>query len=362
MAVDVKYGNEGMDCKKYFLLFLQKAWVAVLAAVIGAALGGGIYLLHHVVLNSNREYRAESKIYLDFAPDESGEIYQAYNGYTWNDLMATKPILGGTMAHLPDDYTEEEVISATRAEILSDLRLLTITITTSSPERTAEILKATDLSLVELGKQAKEFNDIQIYQETEAELVAADPRLLQAVLVGFVLALAAALLAMALHYVLDDKIYVPGDVKCVTELPFVGFCFGEAGSGTKAPGGQKNKDAVPQKKNTGQEKDVDQGKSDREKELLKDLQEDLEQNRAYLAGKTGTLAMFALEKKQAITAQAYEELRMADGVLLVIPYGKMDRTTLGYRIEQLTLQECKLAGILIQNADMRLLKWYYNHL
>lgn len=334
MVVDVKYGNEGMDCKKYFLLFLQKAWVAALAAVIGAALGGGIYLLHHVVLNSNREYRAESKIYLDFAPDESGEIYQAYNGYTWNDLMATKPILGGTMAHLPDDYTEEEVISATRAEILSDLRLLTITITTSSPERTAEILKATDLSLVELGKQAKEFNDIQIYQETEAALVAADPRLLQAVLVGFALALAAALLAMALHYVLDDKIYVPGDVKCVTELPFVGFCFGEAAGGT----------------------------GDREKELLENLQEDLEQNRAYLAGKTGTLTMFALEKKQTITAQAYEELRMADGVLLVIPYGKMDRTTLGYRIEQLTLQECKLAGILIQNADMRLLKWYYNHL
>lgn len=355
MVVGVKYGNEGMDCKKYFLLFLQKAWLALLAAVIGAALGGGIYLFRHVVLNGNREYRAESKIYLDFAPDESGEIYQAYNGYTWNDLMATKPILDGTMAYLPDGYTEEEVISATRAEILSDLRLLTITITTFSPERTAEILKATDQSLVDLGKRAKEFNDIQIYKETEAELVAADPRLLQAALVGSALALAAALLAMALHYVLDDKIYVPGDVKCITALPFVGFDFGDAGGGAKASGGQENK-------SIGQEKDVGRGKSDREKELIENLQEDLEQNRTYLAGKLGTLTIFALEKKQTITAQAYEELRKADGVLLVIPYGKMDRTTLGYRIEQLALQECKLAGILIRNADTRLLKWYYNHL
>lgn len=337
MVVDVKYGNEGMDCKKYFLLFLRKAWFAVLAAVIGAALGGGIYLFHHVVLNSSREYRAESKIYLDFAPDESGEIYQAYNGYTWNDLMSTKPILDGTMAYLPEGYTEEEVILATRAEILSDLRLLTITITTSSPERTAEILKATDLSLVELGKQAKEFNDIQIYKETEPALVAADPRLLQAVLVGAALSLAAALLAMALHYVLDDKIYVPGDIKCVTELPFVGFCFEEAACG-KA------------------------GKNGREKELLENLQKDLEQNRAFLAGKTGTLATFLLEKDQTVTAQMCEELRKADGVLLAVPYGKMDRTTLSYRIGQLTLQECKLAGILIQNADMGLLKWYYNHL
>ncbi|MBD5458702.1 MAG: hypothetical protein HDR27_09060 [Lachnospiraceae bacterium] len=337
MVVGVKYGNEGMDCKKYFLLFLQKVWLVALTAVIGAAFGGGIYLFHHVVLNSNREYRAESKIYLDFAPDESGEIYQAYNGYTWNDLMSTKPILDGTMAYLPESYTEEEVVLATRAEILSDLRLLTITITTSGPERTAEILKATDLSLVELGKQAKEFNDIQIYKETEAELVAADPRLLQAVMVGFMLALVAALLAMGLRYVLDDKIYVPGDLKCVTELPFVGFCFAEATCG----------------------KDV---KSDKEQELLENLRKDQEQNRAYLSERTGTLATFELEKNQKITAQTCEELRKADGVLLSVPYGKMDRTTLGYRIEQLALQECKLAGILIRNADMRFLKWYYNHL
>jgi len=355
VIVGVKYGNEGMDCKKYFLLFLQKAWLAVLAAVIGAALGGGIYLFYHVVLNSNREYRAESKIYLDFAPDESGEIYQAYNGYTWNDLMSTKPILDGTMAHLPEGYTEEEVVLATRAEILSDLRLLTITITTSSPERTAEILKATDLSLVELGKQAKEFNDIQIYKETEAELVAADPRLLQAVLVGSALALIAALLAMALRYVLDDKIYVPGDLKCVTDLPFVGFCFGEADDGRTAPGGPKGED-------DGLKKDAEAAGRDRERELFENLKNDLEQNRACLAGKTGTLTTFVLKKNQTITAQTYEELQKADGVLLAVPYGKMDRTTLGYRIEQLALQGCRLAGILIQNADRRLLRWYYNHL
>ncbi|MCM1174248.1 MAG: hypothetical protein NC341_04265 [Blautia sp.] len=331
MEVSVKYGNEGMDCKKYFLLFLRKAWAALLAALIGAALGGGIYFFHHVVLDSSREYRAESKIYLDFAPDESGEIYQAYNGYTWNDLMAANPILDGTMAHLPDGYTEEEVISATKAEILSDLRLLTITITTSSPERTAEILKATDLSLVELGERAKEFHDIQIYRETEPEMAVADPRLLQAALVGSALALAAALLAMALYYVLDDKIYVPGDLKCVTELPFVGFCFGEA------PGAAKSR-------------------------LRESLQNDFEKNRAYLAEKTGALTILVLEKKQTIAEQAYADLRKADGILLAIPYGEMDRTTLGYRIGQLTLQECRLAGVLIQNADMRLLKWYYNHL
>ena len=324
----MKYANEGMDCKKLFILFLQKFWIAVLAAVLGAVLGGGIYLLQHVVLNSTREYRAESKIYLDFAPDETGEVYQAYNGYTWNDLMSTDRILNTTMSYLPDRYTEEEVIAATSAQILSDLRLLTITITTFDADKTEEILKATDLSLVDMGKREKEFNNIEVIKETEAKMVVADPRLLQAVLVGLVVALVLTLLAMALIYVLDDKIYVPGDLKSVTTLPFVGF----------------------------------QNTAGKEEELPEKLQKDLEINREYIAEKSGTLETVELRKNDAITKQMYERLQKADGLLLAIPYGKMDRASLAYRIEQLQLQDCKPAGILIQDADMRFMKWYYNHL
>ena len=337
MVIDMKYKDEGMDCKKLVLLFLQKFWIAALAAVIGAVLGGSIYLLLHVVINSNREYQAESKVYLDFAPDESGEIYQEYNGYTWNDLMSTKLILDRTMSYLPDTYTEEEVTSATSAQILSDLRLLTITITTSDADKTAEILKATDLSLVEMGKQEKEFITIEVIKETEPKMVVADPRLLQAVLVGLVIALVAVLLVMALHYVLNDRIYVPGDLKCVTELPFVGFCFTEGKVSVKS-------------------------KTDREQELLRKLQQDLEKNQSYLAEKLGTLTILDLDKDNPVTEQIDSELRETDGIFLMVSYGKMDRASLAYRIEQLTLQECRLAGIMIKDADMRFMKWYYNHL
>ncbi|MCM1264449.1 MAG: hypothetical protein NC313_17190, partial [Butyrivibrio sp.] len=132
----MRYANEGMDCKKLLLLFLKKIWVIVLAAALGAALGGCVYLLHRVALSSNREYQATSKLYLYFAYDETGEVYQAYNGYTWNDLMATDKILDITMSYLPDIYTREEVAAATKASILSDIRLLTIDITTHAQEKT----------------------------------------------------------------------------------------------------------------------------------------------------------------------------------------------------------------------------------
>lgn len=328
MTTKMKYMDEGMDCKKYFLFLLKKFWILLLAAFIGAVLGGGIYLFYHVVINSNREYRAESQLYLNFAPDETGETYQAYNGYTWNDLMSTDPILNTTMSYLPKDYTKEEVEAATSAEILSDLRVLTITITTPDPNRTEEILRATDLSLVDLGKTAKEFRDIEIYKETEAEIVAVGQRLLQAVLVGVFLAVIVTFLAMALLYVLDDKIYVPGDCKCFTELPFVGFSF------TKA-------------------------EDDR---LYARFRQDLEQNQAYLEKQTGTLALWKIEKDCPVTQEDAEELQKAGGVLLVIPYGRTDRATCSYQMEQLALLGCNLTGILIQDADMRFMRWYYKHL
>ncbi|MBO5210021.1 MAG: hypothetical protein J6B68_11900 [Lachnospiraceae bacterium] len=317
----MKYGNEGMDCKKLMLCFLQKIWVVVLAAVIGAVLGGGIYLFHNVVLNSNREYRAESKVYLDFAPDESGEIYQEYNGYTWNDLMSTELILDTTMSYLPDTYTEEEVVAATKAEILSDLRLLTITITTSDADKTAEILKATDLSLVDMGDREKEFIDIEVIKETKPELVAADERLLQAVLIGLVIALTVTILGMALIYVFNDKIYVPYDLKSVTDIPFAGYMFAPLKRGKV--NGEK------------EENGLKAGDSKLE-QFVESMQKDLEQNKEYLAKE--------------------------DGVILEVPYAKMTRTKLAYDLEQHELLQKKIVGIVICDADVRFIKWYYNHL
>ena len=353
----MKYGNEGMDLKKLLLFLIHRFWIVVVAAVIGAVLGGGIYLLRHVVLDNNREYQAESKLYLNFAPDDTGEVYQHYNGYTWNDLMSTNLILDTTMSYLSDDYTPDEVIQATLAEILSDVRLLTITITTSDMDRTEQILKATDRSLVEMGQREKEFIDIEIIKETEPKLLVADLRLLQAVLLGLVITLVLVLLGMSLVYILDDRIYVPGDLKCVTQLPFVGFSFTqEANESEDAP---KSDDEIKPDGELILNRKV---KSDRYRNLAVKLQRDLENNLSYLTKDLGELTTIEMEKGSDITDQMLDTARAAKGVLLAIPYGKIDRASLAYRIDRLTLQKCCPVGIIISDADMRFMKWYYNHL
>lgn len=315
---ELQYVDAGMDMKKYMLCLLKKIPLILAVTAFCALLGALVYTIVRTVPESEQEYRAFSKIRLDFAVDETGEVYQEYNGYTWNDLMATDPILNLTMENLTADYDKEEVAAATKAEILSDLRVLTITITTHSEERTDAILGATTQALETYGSLAKEFIQIETIQTTEAKLVVADSRMAQAVLVGALLGLALSLLVVNLYYVMDDRILVASDIRKVTRMSFLGYL--SAG-------------------------DV--------------FQKDYENHIHYLKEKHGNILVCDVTPKETLTAEKLEEMRKADGVVVTVPYGKMHGTYLAYVIEQLNTQECSLYGVVIRDADEKFLGKYY---
>lgn len=321
----IRYADAGMDMKKWILMLLHRFWMVLAAAAAGAVLGGIIYTVVHTVPESEREYRAVSKVYLDFATDESGQVYQEYNGYTWNDLMITDPILDLTMSYLSEDYTREEVMEATEATILSDLRLLTVTITTNHADRTDAILAATDQALEEYGSTAKEFIQIQVIQTTQASLVVADSRLVQAVVLGLVIAVAVVLLGMLLYYVLDDRILVASDVKQVTDVPFIGYTF------------------------TDITEDV----------AVSRLQSDYDRMMAYLRKKHGEISEISVTRIDETAAGQSDQAENVNGVVLVIPYGKVHGTFLSYLIDQYRVQGCKIVGVAIADADAKFISRYY---
>lgn len=324
----IRYADAGMDVKKVVLRFLHRAWIALLAAAAGAGMGAAVYAVVHIVPESEREYRAVSKLYLDFAPDETGEVYQAYNGYTWNDLMVTEPVLDGTMSYLGENFTREEVAEATEATILSDLRLLTITITTHSPDKTDAILEATDRALEDLGETAKEFQQIQTIQQTDAALVTADSRMLQAVLLGTVLGLFLFLLFLAFYDVLDDRILTPSDVRAVTELPFLGYqkCSGKGSASGFAAALQENS-----------------------RRMVSYCTEKCAETAEWTADSYGRLP----------DEKVLQELAGVDGMILYLPYGKVHATALSLLLEQFQIRGCRVLGIVITEADGRWLRLYY---
>lgn len=314
----IRYADAGMDMKKLALCFAGKLWMVLLAALVGGGLGGAIRMAANIVPEAEREYQAMSKVYLDFAADETGEVYQEYNGYTWNDLMATDPILDVTMQYLPGDYTREEVAAAVRAEILSDLRLLTVTVTTHDADSCNAILKAAGQSLVDRGESAKEFRQIQVIQTTQADLVVADARLMQAVILGLVIAVAAVILGILLGYVLDDRIMVAADLRQVTDVAFVGY---------DGAGGR--------------------------------LEADYQASLAYLRQTEGEITVLPLQQKETISEETWQKLYAAEGVVLTVPYGRMHAAYLDYVIEQLRVRQCTLAGVAIGGADRKFLGRYY---
>ena len=338
----IRYADAGMDMKKWILMLLHRFWMVLAAAATGAVLGGIIYTVVHTVPESEREYRAVSKVYLDFATDESGQVYQEYNGYTWNDLMITDPILDLTMSYLSEDYTREEVMEASEATILSDLRLLTVTITTNHADRTDAILAATNQALEEYGSTAKEFVQIQVIQTTQASLVVADSRLVQAVVLGLVIAVAVVLMGMLLYYVLDDRILVASDVKQVTDVPFIGYTF------------QDKAEQTAERASDGQQAEVQTGKI-----IVAGLQQDYDSTTAYLRKKHGEIPEISVNRMDEIAAGQSDQAGNVDGVVLVVPYGKVHGTFLSYLIDQYRVQGCKIVGVAIADADAKFISRYY---
>ena len=318
---DGRYADDGMDLKKYMMCLLGRLPLIFGALIGGALLGAVVYAAVRTVPESEREYQAFAKVYLDFAADETGEVYQAYNGYTWNDLMAADPIMELTLQNLPADYTREETEAAVRAEILSDIRLLTITVTSHRAERTDAMLGAAVQALETYGGQAKEFLEIHAIQKTEARLVVADSRMAQAVFLGASLGLLLSLLGFSLCYVMDDRIFVAGDIRRVTEVSFLGYASGE-----------------------------------------ETLKRDYETNLAYLREKVGNIQICEVERGKSFSEKELQEMRRADGVVLSLPFGAVHGAFLSYVTEQLRTQDCTLCGVAVRDADGRFLRKYYGRL
>lgn len=348
-----RYMQGGVDLKKLFLRFTAKLWLVALAAALGAVLGAGIYLLGHLVFAPQQEYQAVSKIYLNFNcdPKDYGEL--AYNGYTWNDLMTTDPILNRTMEELPEHMERETVIQATKAEILSDIRLLTVTITTADPDLTAQIMRATQESLIRLGQTDELFRSIEIYSTEGPERIVWDNRSVRAAATGMVIALFLTLFVMLLYYVLDDSIYVEADVEKNYGLPVIGI-FTASEPGTFQSYGSEflaNYSWLCRGCKTVSLLGVDSaGDAEKAVQTMEKIQS------------TGRMSEGIVNLPMSMPqddASVYEEIRRTDGVIPVVRYGQGNGRRLERDIAGLKKQDCRILGVLIVEADGRFLKKYY---
>ena len=315
-----EWRDRGADLKLMSLLLIKRIRSVILGTVLGAAICGGIYFLCHVVYAPAREYEAVSKLYLTFAADDDGDAYQYYNGYTWNDLMGTEPILDYAMEQLTDvsDLTREDVREAVTADILSDIRVLTVTVRTKDQALTDRIIRAEEASLLHFAETMVEFDKIEVIDHGVSALVVVESQTKRAVLLGAALGLFLTLFGMWIYMILDDAVYVPAQVEERLGCPVLGV------------------------------------ELQRDKEWRR---QELEANVSYKAGKNPVYLDMSVTDAEVLTD--YDALRSSSGVILRIPYGQKIGTLIGSRIRDLKIQECPLAGAVITGGDDRLYHAYY---
>lgn len=201
-----------MDLKRLSLYFQKKVGIILLMIVIGAFFGGFVYRMVRS-MNMPVEYQAKSKLYIIFERDDTGEAYQYYNGYTWNDLLDTDPIMECIMAYLPD-YDKNQVMEATGAEILSDIRLLTITVTGDNEKFVREVLSATDKGLIDYAALvSEELRKIQEIRVLEPGRIYWNDNTTRAAVAGALFFGIIIVLCYGFAYVLNDSVMVQEDVK-----------------------------------------------------------------------------------------------------------------------------------------------------
>ena len=203
--------KEGLDLKRFGLYLQKRIWIVIMLAALGAGLG----VLSYQVIRSVYmpiEYEAVSKLYLQFNVDESGKVYQEYNGYTWNDLIDSDPIMDAVMANLPG-YDKDEVREATTADIISDIRLLTIYVSGDNEKFVREVQSAMEAGLSYFGLTSGEIQYITPIRSIAPERVYWDDRTAQSAILGAVILGVVSLLGYLFGYVLNETICVQSDLE-----------------------------------------------------------------------------------------------------------------------------------------------------
>ncbi len=367
------YRRREVDLKRLYLCSQGKLWLLLLLTILGAVIGGVSYQ----VIKATRmpiTYAAVSKLYISFGVDESGEVYQYYNGYTWNDLLDTDPVLDRIMEYVPEGYSRKEVQEATTAEILSDIRLLTITVEGGTEKFVREIQSAVEEGLVDYARDSAELKRIDVIRTEDPVRVYWDDKTATAAVIGGVVFAVISCLIAAFLYLLDDAVYVQEDIEKKYSCKPLGILLKkQKGLQPYARELQADFSYILAEHKCFGLIDMDdhciEGKEDLEL-VLNAVPGEFVGGDGEAGGLTWTLPKSEEEQAQDVWhAEAFDEgmlsekelarIRELGGAVLLIPFGKDVSRRTSRVLTLLSNQDCPVFGMVISGADEDFVNRYY---
>lgn len=385
----VKYTDESLNLRSFYLRFLKKIWILPVAALIGAILAGGIYYLVTVTFGPERRYEAQARFYLTYSDDayirnaEGERVLDWYNGATWTNFIfndhdfllelvktmkeegvdisqermkvleaAGGPDISNQLQALEEvgvDVIKDESKINVKGDIISNERFLLVTINETDKELVEKLTDAFIKSLESYPtyNASKAFESIVCTSKSDVYLEKTDNRIAVAIVFGAMLAAVLAFLAILLIDAVDEAIYVPEECEKRYGIRVLGTVF----QGNEACDLLRGELA----------KLYDKYVADKENIVL--ISSDAADNASFsekdLESVKKTLGSDYDEKLSKIKAISASDIGAAEGAILAVPYGKKNAAMTEHLISQLKKIECPVLGIVFTRADLKFIKRYY---
>ncbi|MGN1148054.1 MAG: hypothetical protein ACI4TB_06500 [Lachnospiraceae bacterium] len=347
------YGKEPLDLKLLLLRLMKKIGLLLLAGLLGAVLGGGIYFFSKIA-GQGTTYEAVSTYYVDYGTDPLTENTFTYiNGATWNDVwVKSDAFLASILEKAGSDaeellghpLTAEELKGFLTATLETDLRMPITTVKTESPALTMLLCRALEETMVEFGNsgEQKEINSIRIViSPEEATRTALDNRTGRAVILGAILAVFFTLVILVLLYLLDDSIYVPCTFEYRYHIPMLGTI--------KSVELKENFSYLFADKKRVALLSVD---------ATTDVGETADQLRTGL-GEAATDREFVCMPGIEQCPEVFDKIRETEGLLLLVEAGAHDGKRIENTLNLLKKQDITVTAAMLIHDDERLQKAYY---
>lgn len=312
MERDIYY-KQGIDLKRLFLVLGKKLWLILAGIVVGAVIGGGTYKVVTSIIDGEPEYRASADYYITFF--ESGPDY--YNAYTWDGILRDDPIVDYALTLLPGEITKEMVKDAVSGEMLGDYRILTVHVNAETKEKADLIAKAYQESLWNFGQEMELLDKVEVWSQDEAVPFEKNNKTMNAAFLGALIVVVLVVFGLLFYYVLEDAVYVERDAEERFGLPVYGM--------------------------------VTRQNDELQKQILGD-------NLRFAFGET---EVETWNGEVVPTADDYQRLRNVENLLVNILWGRNNCRQIERVLRQLELQNVKVKGLVITEADDKFVKAYY---
>lgn len=219
-----------IDLRELFLRIMANIWSVLIASVIGGLLA---YLLCTVVIT--KKYNSTTKIYVLNQQDATQITYSDLQTGTqltkdYAELVLSRTVTSQVIAQLDlhnkyedlRNITPDELAKMISVNIQNDTRIISITVTDTSPTRAQDIANAVRVAASSHIYDVMDIEAVNVVDYANLPEKPSSPKTKRNIIIGALLGFILAIGIITVVYILDDTIKTPDDIEKYLGLSVLG--------------------------------------------------------------------------------------------------------------------------------------------